>query len=77
MIEIINNKSSENEPEDVYFSFYDDLKMPKDGKPFSVETSFYDSPFGIHKAWGSLSIEEQDKLSVNCLEFNELKKLNT
>ena len=76
MIEIIKNKSSGDENEDVYFSFYDDLKLPKDGKPFSVETSFYDSPFGVHKTWGHLSIEEQDKLSVNCPELNELKKLN-
>jgi hypothetical protein len=76
MIEIIKNKPSGDENEDVYFSFYDDLKLPKDGKPFSVESSFYDSPFGIHKAWVFLNDEEYNKLSINCTECNELRKLN-
>jgi hypothetical protein len=77
MIEIIKNKAFSDENEDVYFSFYDNLKVPKDGKPFSVESSYYDSPFGIHKAWYHLNDDEQHKLSVNCPELIELKKLNT
>ena len=45
MIEIIKNKPSGDDNEDMYFSFYDDLKLPKDGKPFSVESSFYSNIF--------------------------------
>lgn len=68
MLEIIQNKPYTNNQEDEYFS----LKIPSSityhvpsfemAKRFSVETVFYDTPFGIHNCWKYLSSTELDEL---------------
>ncbi len=68
MLEIIQKKPYTNNQEDEYFS----LKIPSTieyhvpsfemAKRFSVETVFYDSPFGIHNCWKYLPSTEVDEL---------------
>jgi len=41
---------------------------------FSVETFFYDNPFGIHKAWCYLSKEDWNKLVKITPELEDLKR---
>jgi len=68
MLEIIKKKPYMNNQEDEYFS----LKIPPTlsyhvpsfdrAKQFSVETIFYDKPFGIHNCWKYLSPSDMNVL---------------
>jgi hypothetical protein len=68
MLEIIKKKPYMNNQEDEYFS----LKLPPTlsyhvpsfdlAKQFSVETIFYDKPFGIHNCWKYLSPSDMNVL---------------
>ena len=68
MLEIIKKKPYTNNQEDEYFS----LKLPSTlsyhvptfdmAKQFSVETIFYDKPFGIHNCWKYLSPSDMTML---------------
>ena len=52
MLNIIQNIKYKNDNEDGYFACNTQNKPTKDiAKEFSVETIYYDVPFGIHKCW--------------------------
>jgi hypothetical protein len=64
MLEILNNNKMKNKNEDIYFAYYHNIKKPnvKKAQEFSIETTYYDKPFGIHKIWSYLSENELKKL---------------
>jgi len=78
MIEILQNKPGDDMNEDVYFCHYDNINKPEfdESKKFSVESIFYDSPFGVHKAWAYLSDDEQNELNEHCKAYKTLKEKN-
>ena len=53
ILEHIEKQKYEGGPEDIYFSKSKTLKLaPQDiSKKFSVETLYYNKPFGFHKPW--------------------------
>lgn len=79
MLKSINNNKYKNTAEDVFYSGTD-LNFPSrdKAKTFSVESVFYDSPYGIHKPWLYLDDKKLDELSKDCPEidtiFNRGKK---
>jgi hypothetical protein len=84
MIEIIHEKSSGNDTrnEDMYFCHTQHnvpMSVPscEEAKRFSVETVFYESPFGIHNPWRWLLPEELSALTTKypgILKLMELQK---
>ena len=68
MIEHIKSTPWTGGPEDIYFSKSEILKFPtKDiAMEFSVETIYYDRPYGFHKPWIH---------NINILECNEIKDI--
>lgn len=64
MSEILKNNKMKNENEDTYFAYYTNINKPPTIKAqeFSIESTFYDKPFGIHKIWSYLSNDELKKL---------------
>lgn len=81
MLEIIQRKPYTNNQEDEYFS----TKMPssipyhlpsfEQAKRFSVETVFYDAPFGIHNCWKYLSSTELQELTTRYPDIKTLMEL--
>jgi hypothetical protein len=63
MLEILNNKVKKSN-EDTYFSYYQPLNKPptKLAQEFSIEGTFYEKPFCIHKCWKYISKEQLDIL---------------
>ena len=80
MIEILTNKPNkdDHENEDLYFSNYDKINKPpfEKAKEFSVESTFYHSPFGIHRAWDYLNKYEYRILKSKYPEIDILRKIN-
>ena len=81
MLEIIRSKGHRNMHEDTYFSLnihpnisYD-VPTFSEAKQFSVETVFYDSPFGIHNCWNFLKPEDMMVLTNKYSEILELINL--
>jgi hypothetical protein len=80
MLEILESKKDKNKNmfEDMFFSFDIDCKIMynvpnyEKARMFSVETTFYENPFGIHNCWKSLSKNNTDFLRN---KYPELKKL--
>ena len=75
MIEIINTRNhKEDKGEDTFFSYYKNINKPCTSKAqeFSIETTYYEMPFGIHKIWDYLSKEDVNKL-INI--YPEIKTL--
>ena len=65
MLEIIKkNKQISNE--DTFFAYYADINKPcsKSSQEFSIETTFYDKSFGIHKIWCYLPNDKINQLIV-------------
>jgi hypothetical protein len=84
MLEIIDSKGYICMHEDDYFSYGIDPKINyhvpsyEIAKLFSVETVFYDKPFGIHNCWRDLYLpkEQADFLLNKYPDINELAELN-
>ena len=51
------------------------VKAKEEAKKFAVETTFYDSPFGIHNCWKWLNKENVSALFNKYSEISELQKL--
>jgi hypothetical protein len=84
MIEILINKKNKkikDDIEDVYFSTDIDSKIQyhvpdyTKAKLFSVETMFYESPFGIHNCWKYLNKEHMHFLVNKYSDIQTLMKL--
>lgn len=78
MLDILNKKLyNHSQNEDYYFSLSFKINKPdyNKAKEFSIETCYYDNPFGIHKIWKYLNQEDYNKLIKEYPEINELKKL--
>jgi hypothetical protein len=81
MIEIIKSKGYVHLNEDIYFSSDVDNKIQYNvpdytiAKLFSVETLFYDRPFGIHNCWRYLNKENMDFLINKYSDLQELMNL--
>jgi len=82
MLEILQSKPLENINEDAFFSFNikSSIKynVPDNifAQKFSVETVFYDKPFGIHNCWRYITKEQCEFLKNTYPEINELILLN-
>jgi len=76
MIEIINYKGNTSDYEDIFFCNYHDLYKPtfEKAKQFSVETVFYDKPFGVHNCWKYLNDTDKNQLFE---KYNEIKLLES
>jgi hypothetical protein len=76
IIEILNNKKKYSN-EDTYFSFYENINKPstKLAQEFSIETTFYDKPFGIHKIWKYLNEKDLSKMTSLYPEIKTLIEL--
>ena len=62
--------------EDIFFSCLgSELKVPtvEEAKSFSVETTFYAQPFGVHKPWLYLEKNQMMVLEENCPDIEILK----
>jgi len=83
MLEIIQKKPYTNRQEDEYFSLHipDSISyhVPsfEMAKHFSVETVFYDTPFGIHNCWKYLSSQEVGELIKIYPEITTLIRLQS
>jgi hypothetical protein len=81
MLEILNSKWPRNGNEDIYFSYNIDkniiYNLPdyNTAKMFSVETVFYESPFGIHNCWNHLKKEDTTFLINTYSEIQDLINL--
>lgn len=81
MLEILESKGYQNMYEDLYFSCNIDSKIIYNvpdfmiAKMFSVETTFYDKPFGIHRCWANLPKDEIEFLTNQYPEIKELIEL--
>ena len=83
MLEILKSKESDkkNGNEDEFFSYDIDNKITYNvpnyemAKMFSVETEFYEKPFGIHNCWTHLSKNNINFLTNKYPELKELMKL--
>ena len=81
MIEIIKSKGYKRHNEDIYFStninpaISYNVPTFEEAKKFAVETTFYDSPFGIHNCWKWLNKENVSALFNKYSEISELQKL--
>jgi hypothetical protein len=64
MLDIIHTYPSEKgENEDVYFSKYAENTPPYDtASIFSIESVYYEEPFGCHKCWNYLSRQQMSRL---------------
>uniref|UniRef100_A0A6C0IIA4 DUF5672 domain-containing protein n=1 Tax=viral metagenome TaxID=1070528 RepID=A0A6C0IIA4_9ZZZZ len=82
MLEILQSKPLENINEDVFFSSNINSSIQYNvpdyilAQKFSVETVFYDKPFGIHNCWKYITKEECEVLKNTYAEINELILLN-
>ena len=79
MLEILHSKGYlPNINEDIFFSHNIDAKINYNvpdytkAKMFSVETLFYDSPFGVHNCWIHLNKANLDFLTI---KYPDIKKL--
>ena len=78
MLEIIKHKGYTNDNEDIYFShnipdtIVYNIPIPSEACKFSIETMFYDTPFGIHNCWRYLSKENMDFLKN---KYNSIQEL--
>ena len=79
MLEIIDSKGyQQNINEDYYFSTNIDKKIVYNvsdhitARSFSVETVFYETPFGVHNFWKYLNKEQNDYL---IRRYSEIEKL--
>jgi hypothetical protein len=78
MLEAIRTKlkGEDTFPEDVWFSVIKkDITNPAPfylANTFSVESIYYDRPFGIHKTWGDLTPDELERLKIHCPEINTI-----
>lgn len=79
MLEIITHKGYINNiNEDIYFShnipdtIVYNIPIPSEACKFSIETMFYDTPFGIHNCWRYLSKENMDFLKN---KYNGIQEL--
>lgn len=81
MLEIIDSKGYINMNEDIYFSHDIDININYNvpdcsiAKMFSVETLFYDKPFGVHNCWMYLHKDNIDFLTNKYPEIKELIEL--
>lgn len=81
MLEIIKHKGYTNDNEDVYFAHNIPNTIPynvptgSEASKFSVETIFYDSPFGIHNCWRYLPKENMIFLMNTYSGIQELMNL--
>jgi hypothetical protein len=83
MLEILESKKASENPihEDAFFSCDIDDKIAYNvpsceiAKMFSVETIFYENPFGIHKCWNYLRKNNIEFLTNKYPELNELMEL--
>jgi len=81
MLEIIKSKEYKEENEDYYFCLNVDEKISynvpnyEKAKSFSVETTFFESPFGIHNCWKHLNENSLNLLIIKYSEIKELMKL--
>ena len=81
MLEIIKHKGYTKHNEDVYFShnipntIRYNVPTGSEACKFSVETIFYDSPFGIHNCWRYLPKENMDFLMNTYSDIQELMNL--
>ena len=81
MIEIIDNCTYKNEPEDIYFGkscpeIFRNKPDFKNAKEFSVETVYNDKSFGIHKPWLHLKRNSYINKVDRCDGLEKLRKLN-
>ena len=75
MLEIIKNRNHEEDKgEDTFFSYYKNINKPCTNKAqeFSIETTFYEEPFGLHRVWSYLTKEQLNYL-INL--YPEIKTL--
>ena len=81
MLEIIRSKGYIHMHEDAYFtlnihpSISYNLPTFSEATSFSVETAFYDTPFGIHNCWGYLTPEDMMVLTNKYSDILELINL--
>jgi len=80
MLEKIRSCKYEGKEEDLFFS--NDACLPlnkpdfEKAKEFSVEQVYYDKPFGVHKAYDTLSKSELSKLEGEITGLEDLKFYN-
>jgi hypothetical protein len=80
MLRVINNGdfSTDRHPEDVFYVIHnkDKIKIPPHNvaKKFSVESQFYDKPYGVHKPWLWLGKDKLDKLKKNCPLISDIEQ---
>jgi hypothetical protein len=78
MLEIINHKEYAFENEDIYFThnipstIQYNRPPASEARAFSIETVFYDAPFGIHNCWKYVSKENMALLMNTYSEIREL-----
>ena len=75
MLEIIENVPYSGRAEDLYFSHYPDkINKPSRNKAceFSVETIFFDKPFGCHKPWNRYYTKKFFKLYPSVYKLYKL-----
>jgi hypothetical protein len=79
ILEKIRKCPYKGENEDMYFANDECIKLNKPSgekaKEFSVETIYYENPFGVHKPNGNLSNEELEMLKKNVNGLDELIRL--
>ena len=81
MLEIIYSKGYQAKREDLYFSLNIDptiiYNVPNYTKAqlFSVESLFYDSPFGVHNCWNNLNKQMIDLLTIKYPDIKNLINL--
>ena len=82
MIEIIDKCNFNEQNEDEFFCFQDDVFLNRPdfekAKQFSVETVFYESPFGIHNCYNEnyISLENLNFLMDKYPVIKEFKKIS-
>jgi len=80
MLRIIKNsdESTNRHPEDVFYTTHnrDKLNMaPHDvAKKFSVESQFYNKPYGVHKPWLWLDSDKMSELKDKCSMINDIEQ---
>jgi len=80
MLEKIRSCKYEGEAEDLFFASDACLPLNKPdfekAKEFSVEEVYYDKPFGVHKAYDTLSKSESHRLEGKITGLRDLKHYN-
>jgi hypothetical protein len=83
MLEIIKSKGLKEDNEDIYFSCNIDKNISYNvpaftkAQLFSVETMFYENPFGIHNCWHYIKPELLTLLINKYPEIQELINLQS